>query len=72
MLTMARTAICTSRQLSPKRVFIAHTGLSSRQCKSVQHDAAIIAVSALQLALEALAIVLLYGEDATDWFDARR
>jgi hypothetical protein len=37
-----------------------------------QHDTAIIAISALQLALEAFAILLLYGEDATDWFDARR
>lgn len=37
-----------------------------------QHDAAIIATSAFQLALEALAILLLYGEDATDWFEARR
>lgn len=37
-----------------------------------QHDTAIIATSAFQLALEALAILLLYGEDATDWFEARR
>lgn len=36
------------------------------------YDTAIIATSALQLALEALAILLLYGEDATDWFEARR
>lgn len=37
-----------------------------------QHDTAIIATSALQLAMEALAILLLYGEDATDWFETRR
>ncbi|MES3057668.1 hypothetical protein O6V14_18700 [Sphingomonas faeni] len=37
-----------------------------------QHEAAIIATSTFQLALEALAILLLYGEDATDWFEARR
>ncbi len=37
-----------------------------------QHDTAVIAVSALQLALEAFAIVVLYGEDAIDWFHARR
>ncbi len=36
------------------------------------HDTLIIATSVLQLALEALAILLLYGEDATDWFGARR
>ncbi len=37
-----------------------------------EHDIAIIATSAFQLALEALAILSLYGEDATDWFEARR
>lgn len=37
-----------------------------------QHDTAIIATSAFQLALEGLAILLLYGEDASDWFEARR
>ncbi|TCP67885.1 hypothetical protein [Sphingomonas sp. PP-CE-1G-424] len=37
-----------------------------------QHDTAIIATSALQLAMEALAILLLYGEDAADWFETRR
>ncbi|RYF16796.1 MAG: hypothetical protein EOO77_12185 [Oxalobacteraceae bacterium] len=37
-----------------------------------QYDTAIIATSAVQLALEGLAILLLYGEDATDWFEARR
>ncbi|WP_232280464.1 hypothetical protein [Sphingomonas sp. PAMC 26605] len=37
-----------------------------------QHDTAIIATSTLQLAVEALAILLLYGEDATDWFEMRR
>lgn len=37
-----------------------------------QHETAIIATSAFQLALEALAILFLYGEDATDWFEARR
>lgn len=37
-----------------------------------QHDGGIIATSALQLALEAFAILLLYGEDANDWFARRR
>lgn len=37
-----------------------------------QHDMLVIAASALQLALEALAILLLYGEDATEWFERRR
>ena len=37
-----------------------------------QHDTAIVVTSALQLALEALAILVLYGEDAADWFDRRR
>lgn len=36
------------------------------------NDTAIVAISALQLALEALAILLLYGEDASDWFDDAR
>lgn len=37
-----------------------------------QQDRLVIAASALQLGLEAVAILLLYGEDATDWFDLRR
>lgn len=37
-----------------------------------EHDTAIVATSAVQLAVEALAILLLYGEDATDWFARRR
>ena len=37
-----------------------------------QHDTAIVVTSAFQLALEGLAILLLYGEDATDWFETRR
>ena len=35
------------------------------------HDAMIIAVSAVQLGLEATAILLLYGEDASEWFRRR-
>jgi hypothetical protein len=37
-----------------------------------QQDGLAIAASALQLGLEAVAILLLYGEDATDWFEMRR
>lgn len=37
-----------------------------------QDDTAIVTVSALQLMVEALAILLLYGEDAAAWFDTRR
>ena len=37
-----------------------------------QFDAPIIATSAFQLGAEALAVLLLYGEDANEWFDLRR
>ncbi|WP_010185770.1 hypothetical protein [Sphingomonas sp. PAMC 26605] len=37
-----------------------------------QHDTLVIAASALQLGLEALAILLLYSADAGDWFELRR
>jgi hypothetical protein len=37
-----------------------------------EHDNAIIAISAFQILLEAFAIVLLYGEDANEWFVFRR
>lgn len=37
-----------------------------------QHDAAMIALSVGQLVLEGFAILLLYGEDATEWFVLRR
>ena len=37
-----------------------------------QYDVPIIATSAFQLGVEALAVLLLYGEDANEWFDVRR
>lgn len=37
-----------------------------------QYDVPIIATSAIQLGVEALAVLLLYGEDANEWFDVRR
>lgn len=37
-----------------------------------QLDGGIITTSALQLILAPFAIALLYGDDATDWFDRRR
>ena len=36
------------------------------------YDVPMIATSAFQLGVEALAILLLYGEDANEWFDVRR
>ncbi len=36
------------------------------------HDALVVSASLLQLGVEALAIVLLYGEDAAAWFAAER
>ncbi|URD60972.1 hypothetical protein M8312_00165 [Sphingomonas sp. KRR8] len=36
------------------------------------HDGAIIVASAVQIALEGFAILLLYGEDANEWFVLRR
>jgi hypothetical protein len=38
----------------------------------VQNDMAVISASCFQLGLEALAILLLYGEDANLWFDRPR
>ena len=37
-----------------------------------QYDVPIIATSAFQLGVEALAVLLLYGDDANEWFDVRR
>ena len=37
-----------------------------------QNDLAVISASCFQLGLEAFAILLLYGEDANQWFDRRR
>lgn len=37
-----------------------------------QHDALFVTLSATQLTVEAFAILLLYGEDATCWFDSQR
>jgi len=37
-----------------------------------QHDAALIALSLFQILLEGFAILLLYGEDANEWFVWRR
>lgn len=36
------------------------------------HDTALIALSSFQILLEGLAILLLYGEDANEWFVLRR
>jgi len=36
------------------------------------HDAALIALSVVQIVLEGAAILLLYGEDANEWFVWRR
>lgn len=36
------------------------------------NDMAVISASCFQLGLEACAILLLYGEDASQWFDRRR
>jgi len=36
------------------------------------HDGLVVAASAVQLGVEALAIVLLYGEDAAAWLASER
>lgn len=49
--------------------FLRGAGLVDRLA---EHDMALIAISTFQLSIEAFAILLLYGEDASGWFAARR
>ncbi|MCW3796531.1 hypothetical protein OMW55_01740 [Sphingomonas sp. BN140010] len=78
MLLVAFAASRASRGALAARwlLGVATSAAFLRGCGLVQplgeHDGLIIAVSAFQVVLEGVAILLLYGEDAEEWFVWRR